>query len=333
MVIAPRINIVFIWPPTDELQAYFHSELDDLADLQFVDSRDQAESESMAQDADIIVGWAVRESLLEKAVKARLVIIPAIGVDRHVPILQKFPHIVSLNSRGNAVPTAQHAVALLLAVTNHVLHFDARMRTGQWRAFDDDPASVLLENVPVGLLGTGTVGKEILKRLSGFGCQLSCCSRRGHALSEFPNIPVFPVDKLHPFLESIQVLLIAVPSTPQTTGLIGPDEIDCLPATGILVNVARGSVVDEKALFEALRDQRLMAAGIDVWYNYQPESVDGKRFPYTYPFHELPNIVLSPHRGGSPLKRPDRYIDVVDNIRRFIRGEPLTNRIDLNRGY
>lgn len=326
-------TILFIWPPTDELQAYFHAELDDIAEIRFVDSRDEAAAEAIVPEAEIIVGWGIRESLLAKAVKARLIIVPAIGIDRHIPILRKFPHLTLLNSRGNAVPTAQHAVALLLAITNHIPHFDARMRAGLWRAFDDDPASVLLTNIPVGVLGTGTVGKEILKRLRGFGCRLSACSRNGRPLTDDPDIPVFAVEKLHDFLRDIRILLIAVPSTPETSGLIGAEEIALLKEQAIIVNVARGNVIDEKALYEALKNRTIMAAGIDVWYNYQPESIDGKRFPYTYPFHDLPNIVLSPHRGGSPLKRPDRYSDVIDNIRRFIRGEELTNTINLEKGY
>lgn len=326
-------SILFIWPPTDELQAYFHAELDDIAEIRFVDSRDEAAAEAAVPEAEIIVGWGIRESLLAKAVNARLVIVPAIGIDRHLPILRKFPRLTLLNSRGNAVPTAQHAVALLLAITNHIPHFDARMRAGLWRAFDDEPASILLTGVPAGVLGTGTVGTEILRRLRGFGCRLSACSRSGRALPEFPDVTVYPASNLHDFLRAIRILMIAVPGTPETTGLIGADEIALLQSDAIIVNVARGPVIDETALYEALRDKRLMAAGIDVWYNYQPETVDGKRYPASQPFHELPNVVLSPHRGGSPLKRPDRYADVIENIRRYARGDELKNRIDLEKGY
>ncbi|MBN1296211.1 hydroxyacid dehydrogenase, partial [bacterium] len=77
----------------------------------------------------------------------------------------------------------------------------------------------------------------------------------------------------------------------------------------------------------------LAGAGIDVWYNYSPDLIDGKKYPYTLPFHTLDSVILSPHRGGSPLARPDRYTDVIENIKRFIRSEPLLNLINLDRGY
>lgn len=325
--------ILFLWNATDELQRYFHAELDAFADLVFTGTHDTLELPAPIQSADILVGWGITEAILSAATRAQLVIIPAIGVDRHIPILRKFPHITAVNSRGNALPTAQHAIALLLAATNHILHFDTRMREGLWRAFDDNPASLFLENEHVGIVGTGTVGKAIVKRLLGFDCRISCCSRTGQSLDACPDIPVYPVTRLEAFLSSIRILIIAVPSTPGTIGLIGEREISLLQKDAILINVARGAVVQEKALYEALRDHRLMAAGIDVWYNYQPEPVDGKRFPWSYPFQDLPNIVLSPHRGASPLTRPGRYRDVVDNIKRFLHGEPLINRIDPERGY
>lgn len=326
-------RVLFIWPATDELKTYFHEALDDIAVIEFCESRDTGTIARAAANADILVGWAMREEILSAATRARLVVIPAIGVDRHIPILRKFPHLQAVNSRGNAIPTAQHAAALLLAATNYILHFDRHMRDGHWRAFNDSPPSVLLTDITVGILGTGTVACETIRRLTGFGCRILGCSRSGAAIEEFPGIPVYPVTELDTFLKQVNALIVAVPHTPDTAGIISTREINLLPPNAVLVNVARGPVVDESALYEALRDGRLLAAGIDVWYNYRPDPVDGKKYPYTLPFHELDNIVLSPHRASSPLTRPGRYVDVVDNIRRFILGRPLTNVLDLDRGY
>ncbi|HPQ42103.1 MAG TPA: hypothetical protein PLV45_17165, partial [bacterium] len=151
-----KTRVLFIWPATDELKSYFHEALDDLAAIDFCESRDPEAIAREAAGAEVLVGWAIREEILEAAPRTRLVIIPAIGVDRHIPILRKFPHLQAVNSRGNAVPTAQHAAALLLAATNRVLHFDRHMRDGNWRAFNDSPPSILLTDKTVGILGTGS---------------------------------------------------------------------------------------------------------------------------------------------------------------------------------
>lgn len=328
-----KTKVVFIWPATDELKEYFHKELDHIADIQFTESREEESTALAVRDAEIIVGWAVRESVLAAAPRLKLVIIPAIGVERHIPILRKFPHVQAVNSRGNAVPSAQHAMALLLAATNYVVYYDSHMRDGNWRAYNDNPASVLLEDMTVGILGTGTIGKELMKRLPGFGCHIIGCSRSGSQLDDYPDIPIYSVDALDTFLGSSQILIVAVPNTEETNGMIGADQLKCLPDNAIVINIARGPVVQEEALYNALKNGKLLSAGIDVWYNYRPEAVDGRKYPYTFPFHTLDNIVLSPHRGGSPLKRPGRYVDVVDNIKRFINSEPLTNRLDFQKGY
>ncbi len=326
-------NVLFTWPGTDSLRQYFDAELQDIAVPMFPETREPSDLIPLAAHADIIVGWAITESLLEAATKVRLVVIPAIGVERQIETLKKFPHITAVNSRGNAIPTAQHAVALLLAVSNFIPHFDRHMRKGLWRAENDQPSSLLLNDVPVGVLGAGTVGRGIIHRIKGFGPEILCCSRTGQPLTEFPDIPVLPVTQLNEFLSRIRILMVAVPATPKTNNMIDTEEISLLQKDGIIINVARGSVINEKALYDALDNRILMGAGIDVWYNYRPEPINGKRFPWTYPFHQLDNVVLSPHRGASPLQRPGRFDDVLENVRRFINNKPLLNVLDPEVGY
>jgi phosphoglycerate dehydrogenase-like enzyme len=137
------------------------------------------------------------------------------------------------------------------------------------------------------------------------------------------------------FLEEIDILIIAVPETSETIGLIGHKELEVLGSSGILVNVSRGVVVDEESLYNALRDEKINTAAIDVWYDYKP-TVDeaGLKFPFHYPFHELPNILLSPHRAASPFSDLKRWNEVIENIRNFNMGKKVfLNMVDLNREY
>ena len=328
------MKILFVWAVNDELKEYFRRELEDIAELIFPPSREIEDILPLVGDVDIIVGWAVQEELLNAARTTKLLIIPAIGVDFHIETLKKFPNIEVCNSHGNAEPTAQHAVALLLSITNRIVLYDQRMRRGHWRAFSEKPPSLLTDDLTIGVLGTGTIGRHFMRLMSGFNVNFVACSRRGRPVEEFPNLKVYTSKEIDGFLHQSNVLLVAIPRTKISDGMIGKTEIEMLPDDPILINVARGSIVQEESLYQALKSRRIAWAGLDVWYDYRPvEAGDGKRFPYHYPFHELENVVLSPHRGGSPLTRPKRFEDIVDNIHRYHRGEPLRFQIDTERGY
>ena len=108
-----------------------------------------------------------------------------------------------------------------------------------------------------------------------------------------------------------------------------------LPQGAVLVNVGRGPIVDEEALFRALRDGHLHSAGLDVWYNYPPdEESQDKTFPASQPFHELDNVVLSPHRGGATMESNFLRMEHLATLLNAVaRGEPLANKVDIIAGY
>ncbi|MBN1262487.1 MAG: hydroxyacid dehydrogenase, partial [Anaerolineae bacterium] len=155
---------------------------------------------------------------------------------------------------------------------------------------------------------------------------------------------IFPVTALHDLLPRADVLIIAVPHTDETTGLIGAAELALLPPKAILVNVARGPVVEQGALYRALREGRLHAAGLDVWYRY-PSGQDAgygaanaraHTPPADYPFHELDNVVMSPHRAGglhTEAVERARMDDLAQLLNAAARGEPLPNPVGVERGY
>ena len=117
--------------------------------------------------------------------------------------------------------------------------------------------------------------------------------------------------------------------------MIGEKELQLLGKDGLLVNVARGEVVQEEALYNTLTNKLIQGAAIDVWYDYQPTpDANDKKFPYHFPFHELDNIVLSPHRAGSPKEALARFNDVIFNINQLATGScNFVNVVDFSRGY
>jgi len=132
---------------------------------------------------------------------------------------------------------------------------------------------------------------------------------------------------LEALLESSDFLVISCPLTPQTRGMIGPAEFAKMRPTASLINVARGEVVDEAALFAALRDKQIRSAAIDVWYQYPK---DGQpRLPSRFAFEELENVILTPHSSAwTDRVVAMRFRDIAANIDRLVAGEPLVNQLN-----
>lgn len=144
-------------------------------------------------------------------------------------------------------------------------------------------------------------------------------------------------------LAEADAIILALPQTAESAGLIGPKEFAATKPGAILVNIARASLVDETALYEALKSGNLRGAGLDVWYRY-PESDATKgymgyidvptsarhTFPATLPFHELENVVMSPHRGGTSADVEEARVVALAEM---LNADPMPNRVDLGRGY
>ncbi|MBM3331779.1 hypothetical protein FJY68_08015 [candidate division WOR-3 bacterium] len=296
--------------------------------------------QSLAADADIVVGWQPEEAMLGAAKQLKLFINPGAGVQHLLPRFKRYFRergVVLINGHGNAGFTAQHAVALLLALTNHVVQHDRWMRQGRWRTGDTDAKSLPLRGRAVGLLGYGRVNRQVHSLLSRFDTSFAVLRREWTGRSEPMPTPAarFEPTELDRFLQQVDVLIAALPETDDTRGLIQARELELLGPDGLVVNVGRGPVFDEEALYRALQQRTIRGAAIDVWYNYVPEpDPDGRRYPYRLPFHQLDNVVLSPHRAASPLDDLARWDEVMENIRRFAAGRTdFLNAVNLDLGY
>jgi phosphoglycerate dehydrogenase-like enzyme len=146
---------------------------------------------------------------------------------------------------------------------------------------------------------------------------------------------VYPPTQLQELLPKAEILILSLPLTPDTEGLISKKEIDLLPSNAILINISRAVIVDQEALFNALMSRQIYGAGLDVWYNYPSTEEDRMNTsPADFPFHELKNVVLSPHRGGKvDATEKMRVEGVAELLNAAESGKSMPNPVDLTAGY
>jgi phosphoglycerate dehydrogenase-like enzyme len=264
-------------------------------------------------------------------------IIPYAGVPQSTrTILVDFPHLKVYNLHHNAAPTAEMAIALLMAAAKFLVPIDRTFRESNWTPRYETNPSLLLEGKTVLILGFGHIGQRVGLVCQALGMQVIAVRRNQNAhLIPGLQAEVHPIDQLDQLLPRSKVLIITLPITAQTEDLIGTKQLALMLPGGILVNVGRGGVVDQAALYHALTDGTLNAAGVDVWYNY-PDSPEERNStpPSEYPFHELDNIVMSPHRGGGSRDTERlRMQHLAELLNALHNGSPTRNQVDTSAGY
>lgn len=307
------------WP---ELRAHLSTSIQGV-ELLFTEGKEDRVL-TMAQDADLCIGWQPSQEFLLAAKALKLFINPGAGMKKLLERIHesgRLGEFTVVNGHGNAFYTAEHAVAMLLSLTNGLVPHHQAMLDGQWRLGDEHFKSRTLRRKTVGLVGYGHINKTVEQMLSAFEISIK------HYTSN-------TTEELESFAANCEVLIIAAPHTSDTEGMVNAQVLEALGKEGIIVNVGRGPLVDEEAMFNWLKQNPSAQAGIDVWYEYEPEEVDGKKRPYEHPFHELDNVLLSPHRGASPFDDLERWNDVIENVNRFAQGRTdLLNVVDVNAGY
>lgn len=287
------------------------------------------------ESIDILVGGFPRREQVAPCTRLRALIVPFAGVPVETQkLLAEFPDVTLHSLHYNVIPTAEMAVALMLAAAKLIVPIDRALRRGDWSARYDVTPATMLDGKTALILGYGQIGRRIARACQGLGMEVVGVRRGGSGVQE-NGVEVHPVTALHTLLPRTDVLLMALPETPETTGLVGKRELALLRAGAIVVNVGRGPTLDEEALYTALRESSLRAAGIDVWYQY-PESVDERthKAPSRFPFQKLDNAVLSPHRAGWLSEAEfDRMEQLAVLLNAAAEGRAIPSQVDKRLGY
>ena len=293
----------------------------------FTVARTEQEARHAIVDADVVLGNRFFLQSLPCATRLRWMQSNSMGVDM---ILRgagrQLEGVVLTSARGlYADEVADHAMALVLGVSrglrDAVEAYSAR-RWGRWKLMTLSGRRALV-------LGWGSLGREIGRRLQAFGVTVSGVRRGspdGCAANELEGVIVHGPGTWRDQLRDTHVLVIALPLTAETQGCVGAAELEALPEDAIVVNVGRGAVVDQDALFSALRSGRLRGAGLDTLVDEPPASSDST-------WH-VPRLLLTPHVGRSLEEGAPRWHGLFEeNVRRWAVGEQLLNVVDQVAGY
>ena len=333
------ITVCFMSTVSKEVQNYLRENLKEISNIVMIFPEDTSVENlvKIVPNADVLIGWRPPEILLEKATKLRVFINPGAGVNHLIDLFKQVNlkrKVILINGHGNSYFVAQHAVALLLTLMNKTIPHHIWMKEGRWRTGDDEAISIPMRFRNIGLLGYGAINKKVHRFLSGFDVNFHILRNNWYKQKNEMPTPVkkYNFSQLYEFLKEIDTLIVAIPVTSLTRGLIKAEEIALLGENGLIVNVARGEIINQEDLYKALKNRIISGAAIDVWYDYHPNPDKyGVRRPYKFPFHTLDNIVLSPHRGYSPFSDLLRWNEVVENIIRIANGHE--NLLNLDKEY
>jgi len=289
-----------------------------------------------SNDFEILVHPNPSRDWIESSQDLRAIIIPWAGIPEKTRELMKdYPDISLHNLHHNNYNTAEFCLALLLTAAKRIIPMDQALRNNDWSPRYEETEAIALRGKNALILGYGEIGQALGVYCLALGMNVMATRRYPEKTKDSKGIHLYPHNQLIDLLPKTQILLIALPLTVETRDLIGEQELGLMPSGGILVNVGRGPIVNQQALYNALKKGQLRAAASDVWYNY-PESKETRDNtpPADVPFGELDNFVLSPHRGGIveevEVQRAESLATILNTANR---GEPIPNQVNLDLGY
>lgn len=318
-------EVLFSCPMDAERRAVLASRAQGAFDAVILEDVPPDRSDEAWSEADVLVcsgfGAEIPEDLVAKAPRLKMIQALVAGVD-HLPY-DRIPPSVLVCGNAGAYNTgvAEHAMALLLAAAKDVPRRTDEIRRG---TFDQEVMNKALASSTVVVAGMGGIGSEVARLCKGFRAKVIGLTRSGAVVA--PADEGATLDDLVRVAPRADALVIALPLTSKTEGLVDRTILGAMKADAVLVNVARGKIVVEDDLFEHLKAHPNFRAALDVWWTY-PRGKSGR--PFHRPFHELPNVVMTPHVAFAIPEQKAHSIEVaLDNVMRFLQGTTPRNVVD-----
>ena len=294
---------------------------------EFVHCASRESTADFIVDADVYVGWLNRDIFLT-AKNLKWIQSPSTGVDSFMSIPELVKSDVLLtNARGTHGPcVAESALAMILAFTRGIRDCILVQNQRDWGVKRVRSRLVELTGSTMGIVGLGSLGRAVAKRAWAFDAHIIAVDLYPTDRPDYVS-ELWGLDRLGDLLRESDYVVVTVPYSPQAVGLIGAEELAMMKPSAMLVGVSRGGIIDQEALAQALRDNRLAAAALDV---FLPEPL-----PTDSELWELENLLITPHIAGGSQHEGQRVLDIfTENLARFLQGDlPLRNQIDKQRGF
>jgi len=281
-------------------------------------------------DADIVFTFSLRPEQFAQAKRLKWIHSPAAAVHQFL-----FPELVNsdvilTNAREVHGPVvAEHVLAVIFSLAKRIpqdVRFQQKHIWGQEILWEEHAAPAEVAGATLGLVGLGSIGRNVAKRASALGMHVICV--REHVdgdKAEFVD-EVLPSSKLNEMLRRADYVVLAIPVTEATRGLVGRKQLSQMKADAYLINVGRGPLIVESDLVSALRERKIAGAALDVF--------DQEPLPADSPFWDLENVLITPHTAGMTTKLWERHFKLFsENLRRFLKGELLLAVVDKKQGY
>ncbi|TAK00332.1 MAG: D-2-hydroxyacid dehydrogenase [Chloroflexota bacterium] len=297
-------------------------------------------ADSPVEDIEVVLrGWLSSEAfdrLVARAPRLTWVHSATSGVERALTPAARERGIVVTNARGVFTrPIAEHVLMLILAISRRLPQLLELQRERTWQPLE----GVELRELTVGIVGYGSIGRAVASLAGAFGARVIALRRNvsgpppaaaDGSDETFPFEPaperIVGPDGLHELLGASDVVVLAAPLTPETEAMIDDAALAAMRPDAWLINVARGRLVDDRALLRALGEGRIGGAALDT-FREEP-------LPSSSPYYDLQNVIVTPHTSWSSARVLDRSIELFcDNLRRYAAGQPLRNVVDPGAGY
>jgi phosphoglycerate dehydrogenase-like enzyme len=298
--------------------------LRDAARVVFLQDQQPSQRLETLRRAEALIAWRLGREVppdqLAVATRLRLIQFQSVGVDNVDFMAIPAGIVIADNAGAYARPMAEHVMAMTLSLAKRLPQRHAALARGE---FDQQTPSLTLEGAVCAILGFGGIGKRTAALMGAFGARIHAVNTSGQTTE--PVEFVGTLADLDRVLAVADVLVISMPLTRATRGLIGDQELARMKPSAILVNVARAGIIDQAALYEHLRANPDFSAGIDTWWHEPPL---GEDFRTDYPFFDLPNVIGSPHNSAIVAgSHAFAARHAAANVRRYLQSRSLAGTV------
>lgn len=274
-------------------------------------------------DAEIIIGQPNRK-YLKMAQELKWLQVTSAGADHVADVsLYNSDKVILTNASGvYGKPIAEHVFAMILSFNRNLMQYERNRQKSQW-----DPISPVRDfyGSTLCIIGLGDIGREVAIRGKAFGAKVLAVKRTVGDCPSYVDM-LYSTDEIDQVLPQADYLVLALPNTPETKGILSAETIARLKPGAFVVNVGRGTAICQEALIRALQEGKLAGAGLDV--------TDPEPLPAENPLWKMSNVIITSHTSGSSPGNWKRHANLIqENLSRYVEGKPLVNKVDFKMKY